>query len=145
MFWGKWCNALCAAFFMFQTCLMFPLQSFAISHIMDLSNKQLLPFTLAQHFRNTHLRTVFCETVCQELSAPEAEETVWCTRLWGLWSRASQRVCYWWGGTRQPFTLVFSLSLLKQHKRLLIMQILIQFLLGLSLLWNYFSVYFLKI
>lgn len=65
--------------------LMFPLESFAIGHIMDLSNQRLLPFTLAQHFRNPHLRTVFCETVCQErqerqeLGAPEAAEAVWCT------------------------------------------------------------------
>lgn len=47
-----------------------------------LSNKWLLPFTLAQHFRNTLLRTVFCETVCQErqeLGTPEAAEAVWCT------------------------------------------------------------------
>lgn len=61
--------------------LMFPLESFAIGHIMDLSNQRLLPFTLAQHFRNAHLRTVFCETGCQEhqeLGAPEAAEAVWC-------------------------------------------------------------------
>lgn len=49
--------------------LMFPLESFPIGHIMDLSNKRLLPFTLVQDFRNTHLRTVFCEAVCQELRA----------------------------------------------------------------------------
>lgn len=62
--------------------LMFPLESFPIGHIMDMSNKRLLPFTLIQDFRNTHLRTVFCETVCQErqeLGVPEATEAVWCT------------------------------------------------------------------
>lgn len=69
--------------------LMFPLESFAIGHIMDLSNKRLLPFTLAQHFRNTHLRMVFCETACQECQELSASVVHMPVRTG---SQASQRV-----------------------------------------------------